>query len=263
MGVIGAWAALLLAGQAAEPVALAPAGKWTLEYGNKECTLARSFGSSSGVVTFALRTGLEKRFGELMLVLRAPIPAGPNEGSGRVLLSPSGRAFDAQWLRVPLRNSSARSVSVSVDSSFWGAFHQADSITFEIGEAAPVALRTGSIAKAAVALDSCRGDQLRSLGADPDAVVDPDPEQIVRLFGPGTYPREAIMAGAQGRAVVLLTVDRSGAPTACRPLVSASHQSLDSVTCGNLMRGARFATVADSGPVKRWSVVSVRWQLPR
>lgn len=253
------WSLLLgLAAQAAAP--LEPSGKWMVEVSSSACTLSRGFGDAAAPVSFGFKPVPTGTGGELVLVLPG-IGRGVRRGAGRVVLRPSGTEFQARWVSAPIAGDAVRGVRLAVDDeAFWDALPASAGMAVDAGEAAPVALATGPMGKAFAAIGRCQDDLLRHWGADPAAMVKPTGPQLLRAVNAGSYPDAAVRAGAEGRAVALVSIDRGGKTVACRTVVSSGHESLDRATCASMTRLKLPA--ADEAPEKRWAVVPVRWILP-
>ncbi|WP_343526888.1 energy transducer TonB [Sphingomonas sp.] len=87
---------------------------------------------------------------------------------------------------------------------------------------------------------------------------------IAALFGPDTYPPEAMRAGEQGRVVAKLSVDATGTVTNCTIIESVSP-SLDAATCRAVQTGKPiFRQVRDrrGKAVAFQYTLPVRWNLP-
>lgn len=150
-----AWAALLLAGQAAvEPAALSPAGKWAVAHNEGECILSRGFGPAGGTV-FAFVPTPPGLVGDLSLLLPGKA-RGLRQGAGQLTLSPSGASFNTRWVNAPLVNRDGHGVRLSADDkAFWEALPAATAMTVAAGEREPVHLALGPMAKPWAVLKAC------------------------------------------------------------------------------------------------------------
>ena len=83
-------------------------------------------------------------------------------------------------------------------------------------------------------------------------------------FDPDSYPAEAIRAQRQGRVVVALGIDSTGAVATCAIKGSSGTAALDEGTCAIARERGRFdpATDRKGRPVAGEYVLPVRWQLP-
>jgi TonB family protein len=87
---------------------------------------------------------------------------------------------------------------------------------------------------------------------------------IGQWFGPDNYPPDAVRSARQGRAVVTLQIDASGAVIGCSTFESSGTTILDTATCDIAMAHLRFdpATDAKGQPTAGTYRLPVRWVLP-
>lgn len=78
------------------------------------------------------------------------------------------------------------------------------------------------------------------------------------------YPRRALREGAEGVTRVSLSVSADGRVANCRVTGSSGNSELDTATCDNIKRRARFrpATNGQGNDVAGSFSMSVRWQMP-
>lgn len=254
-----AMTAALLAAQA-EAAALAPAGKWTIDYGSDR-TLTRAFASPRGEVTFGLRPNIGQPGGELVVVL--PGAGGGRKRFGRAVVG-FGSArdrYEARYARVPVIGEPFHGVTLEPVDGMWAALSGASEITVEAAGEPALRLAVGRVDRAMAALRTCQEAQLRLWGADPASLITgmPSEKSIGRAYNASFYPQSAIMAGEEGRVIALLEVDRGGAVTNRRAVRSVGP-ALDAATCART--GRLSYPAAPDGPGKRWAVLSVRWWMP-
>lgn len=102
----------------------------------------------------------------------------------------------------------------------------------------------------------------------------PEPATLARdptpLGSPGNwfttndYPSRALREEREGAAEAHLTISVEGRPTACSIYSSSGHPDLDTATCSNLMRRARFnpALDAEGQPTTGAYASRVSWRIP-
>lgn len=79
------------------------------------------------------------------------------------------------------------------------------------------------------------------------------------------YPPAMLRLGAEGRSVVALAIDASGAVTGCKVTQSSGFAALDEATCRALMRRARFRPARDAAgnPVRGvYTDFKMAWAIP-
>ncbi len=255
-------ATFLAVGQSvAAPPALAPVGKWVVEYNQANCTLSRPFGTASAPITFGIKPSADMASGELLLL--APGPLGSvRRGNGSVTILPSGDRFDVRWARGPLAAAGQHGVRFDADQSFWDALPTAKELELDVGEPNRIRLILGPTDKALAAVKTCSDDLLRGWGADPAALIKPGGAWLARLFGPNQYPPAAISAHQQGRVQTLSVADKQGKVVSCAIVESSGSTPLDTATCSILRDRGRFAPGDVGAPARRYVVVAVHWVLP-
>ena len=83
-------------------------------------------------------------------------------------------------------------------------------------------------------------------------------------FSPDNYPKEAIRAVRQGRVVVRLGIDSTGAVATCSVRTSSGTTTLDEGTCAIAREHGRFnpATDGKGRPIAGTYLLPVNWKLP-
>lgn len=255
-------AALAAAGQsAALSPALAPVGKWTVEYNKGDCTLSHQFGDARAPITFGFKPSVGVGSGELVLIVPGGADEGTRRGTGKITLSPSGKSFDVRWARGPLKQADAHGVVFDANRQFWDALPDADSLELDVGEPKPVRLAIGPMANALEAVKICGDDLLRSWGADPAALIGPADEDVATWFGPDQYPSSAKSAHEEGRVTTLSTINAAGKPTDCKIVESSGSPALDRETCAIIKSHGHFDKAQAGVLAIRYFYVAVRWAL--
>ena len=80
----------------------------------------------------------------------------------------------------------------------------------------------------------------------------------------GDYPPRSLRSGAEGTTRVSLSVNAEGRVTGCSVISSSGDSQLDSATCSNAQRRARYRPALDrSGkPIASTETFAVTWQIP-
>ena len=214
----------------ATPLALAPAGPWTVN-GDADgaCMLTRH-----GMAYMTLRSG--------------------------------GLSGVGTYLSFKVPGSDKRLTRFTVDRSAFDTLPATDSLTLGSDTSVTIAIRNGKGAMAA--LDACQTKLLQAWGIDPASFGPGKPAPTPRSsptnwFGPNDYPSAALLANMTGRVVMVLTVGEDGRVKACRAVASAGRM-LDEATCALATRRARFTPAKDAAgkALASWMVLPVRWSLP-
>jgi protein TonB len=87
---------------------------------------------------------------------------------------------------------------------------------------------------------------------------------LVSLFSSDDYPAAAVRAREEGNVGFRLEIDKIGRVTACAIIVSSGSATLDSATCGLLVRRARFTPALDykGKPTADRMTGRILWRLP-
>jgi hypothetical protein len=281
---------------ATEPVTLAPAGPWVLDYAANSCRLSRAFGTPADPTTLLFESQSPESMSmvvmgnQLKVFTGEPVAARfapdrwPHEGEG-------GRSADekkaaALWSRISVVPEDLASAAAAEEKAMRKYRDQrpppidltevavsrlktkafAATVThveIEARRARPTWLRTGPLAKAMTMLQQCTRDQLRSWGVDP-AVEDKiaRPLWAVRMdrwFHSSDYPK------SDGQSVVAyrLLVDANGKPTQCTPLTHFKAPEFPKAVCDILMSRGRFepAELADGTKVASYYAGTIRWRI--
>lgn len=258
-------AAMLLAG--ATPVeaqqVYAPAGRWTIDYGETRCSLVRRLGGAASPVVI-LSTLLGSGEPEFLLVQDGD-EALPNIPSQvKVVLSPGDQAEVARTRRQGERG---RTVVVGgLKEGFLDRFAAAQAVRFQSGSKVLLNLPTPGASRAVAVLNACNDDLMNSWGIDTAARVTfkRQARQVAGRIDYSDYPAEAYEVGGQGVVVVTFIVGSDGRLSECRTAVSSRVPVLDQVTCSLITSRFKYepALNARGEPVAVRQVRTVRWILP-
>jgi hypothetical protein len=264
----------------AKPTTLAPISPWNVDWSATTCSLRRLFGTKERESLLVMeRYGPTDVF-QLTIVSDEfksyeqgnPLQLKFGDGKPRRITSVSpgksvnGTAtlfFSSQSLAEPVDHASSEwrapvthateAATTTISVSYFG--HER---VFSIGP----------LDKPFDALRKCTDDLVASWGLDPkqqaQLIKKPKP-----LSSPGSwlsdsdYPAAMRIGGKQALVNFRLSVDASGAPTACEVQRSYNDKKFDEVTCAILLRRARFAPAMDAKdqPVPSFYLNTVRWTM--
>lgn len=240
---------------------LAPAGKWTIAYEERQCIASRDFGEAGAPTMFVLRPYLGSTEEQIVLILPPSADRTKRRGKGTVVLHPSGRRFPMQYASGPV-SENRRGINVDIDNA--GIRDQMAAVT-ELsieGDKRAVTLQMAGFASVARALKTCEDDLLRSWGADPAAMTVLAPNApVATWFSRDSYPRAALQARETGHVIAMVTVNARGLPLACRTVATSGSATLDAGTCAIIRSRARYPHAASGAQGARYAVASVRWSL--
>jgi TonB family protein len=250
--------AVALALGAATDGPMTPSSKWVVDYRADMCLVSRQFGAKPNLTMFGLKPAvlMDGKSATIFLLTPNEGSRGFRHGSAAITLQPTGetRSFDYDS-DVP-KGDSLRVYEMMADADFMGHLGQATGLTIEAGKDS-FSLATGKVQPVLDAVATCNDDLIRSWGADPDAKAEP-------LGNPGSwfnnadYPIAARRRNAQGRTVIVITVNAKGDPTACRVAITSGDPDLDSRTCELARQRGRYVS-KEGGD--RFAIFGIRWTL--
>jgi hypothetical protein len=236
-------AALLLglqADSAAPPVALAPAGEWVVEYADDQCVAGRKFKLNSEELLLGLRA--EPTDDDVWVTILAPsaleesqVYPAASAVAGVPIADKSLRSFPGTKERHKLYGLSLNPREFERLSGDGRLEVRSKPLSFVVQ-----LTRLADIQKL---LRDCTADLLASWGfsREAQAQVQTYPKPIRGLVvRADEYPRPALASGALWNLRVRVTVDKTGRPIACGPRRPERDNQLDAITCGAIMRQARF-----------------------
>jgi TonB family protein len=261
------WALLLAAAVTApaEPTALAPTGKWTVEYADTMCVLARDYGSGADKVTLALRPmpmGTETQVALFTQGRGALVP----EGKAEITLMPDGQPTTGTYQRFAPPTQAVRVATMYFDGAALDGLDKTATIALRLGKETHF-LAVPGIAGAMKALTVCQADLLKGWGIEMSEranLAKPASGNPARFFGPSAYPQDAVSARQQGRVVSVLSIGPTGKVEKCTIVATSKSPSLDAATCEILRGQGHFSPAIDLAgqPVAAHLIVPVRWVLP-
>lgn len=252
--------AMAAATAATDPVALAPSGKWIVDYQEQMCLVSRSFGPATATTMFAIKPAisLDETGQTLYLVTPSTGSKGVRHGPGTVTLQPSGLQKKIDYVSVVLKGTDFRGYEIYADADLIASLRESTGVAFGLGKES-FAIATGKMGPVLKALTTCNETLLRSWGVDPAARASAaSGSSPASWFPPDSYPAEAKRRGATGRSVIVVTVSPAGRSTGCRVILKAD-KDLDATSCRLAMRNGRFEP--STATADRYSVLAVRWEL--
>lgn len=249
---------LLAAATATAP--LEPSGKWMVDYRTDMCLASRPFGTDTPPLTFAVKPSvvIGGNGASFFILTKNEGNKDIRRGTAELIALPSGTKLRVDYVSwMPNTLGGLRGFQLDATSSVMEAMQNSTALSVTAGRAS-FTLKTGKMQPLFNALSACNDNLFRAWGVDPTARADP-------LGSPGNwfndddFPGEAKSAGAQGRVIIVLTINAEGKPTACRVAVSSKNPALDQTACRLAMARGRFTPLP--GKSDRFSVLSTNWVL--
>jgi TonB family protein len=263
--MIGVALALLAAPSPPPPPAVRAKPGWTVDWGERRCSLARE---GQPAMALALIPGTT----EIQLYLfdsrwqSAPVSRDPN---ATLLLRPTGEKVDvfAEAAKAADGRSGVR--LTKLDRPFLAQFAGAGVLAVQSKGREVSQIAIPDAAKAIAALRDCEVSALKDWGLDAAKMMSlrsyakPTGGSAVWLRD-SDYPDEAIRHEQSGTVVAFLKIGADGRATGCAVADSSGSKELDEQTCAIFGRRARYdpAIDADGKPTDGLCAVRIRWVIP-
>lgn len=287
-------AAALAPAMAKEPLRLAPASKWNVNYADDSCRLARAFGSGDeevvlildrfqpGPVVYMTLTGkpvkvnndkseLTVRFGSepaqtALFTMGRTENAMPAVMLERALFI-AGKPDDVVG-ETNIDEGGEKIAIRPVTKIDPARIAAVTSVRIDIPLIQSLILETGSMGPPTEALAACVDDLVRGWGVDVAAHKKLS-RQAVPIGNPGRwvvnddYPTSMLRKGYQGNVFFRLGIGVDGRPTACHIQQSTRPAAFDEAVCKSLMLRAKFtpALDADGHPIATYYLNRVRFRM--
>lgn len=263
-------AALLFGPSSATPPPLPPASRWTVEYAEKMCVVARGYGDPAHPVVIAFKP---TPFGEFMqsVILGSRAQLG-KEGWFDLTLEAPGRTFDKKQTgtRVYFPEGDKAVLTFYISRAEFEGLVDAPTFTVR-PKNGPVVSVTLAMSKALLpALKKCEVDLMEQFGYDPAkvaaVVTRAEGERPAEWINQDDYPASSLSKHEQGAVVIAWTIAANARVTDCKVIESSGSNDLDKAACGAILRRGRYlrpALDAAGKPVESYATRRVMWQLPR
>lgn len=263
LSMMGAVAALASGAHAQAP-AWQPAGKWQIEYADKQCVASRPFKNADTQILVAIR------------------PSETNDSAEMAILAPGSLRFlDIAEIEVFVGDEKAKAADMYrmpavADGQVLHTFYldedeftkliqvqrlklSSEPLTFDV----PLE-RIDDVRRL---LDDCINDLLATWGLDPAVRANlasfPKPRGSKPIFDGSDYPLAAVKRGALGRTKVRVIVGVDGRARDCQVILTSGHKDLDETTCRVATSRGRFepAKTKDGRSVESPYIYSIRWMV--
>ena len=231
----------------ATAASLQPVEKWELDYGDTQCTAARSYGDASAPIILGLVPSLSGNSYELMVSVPKAGPAFARETQGSV-------DFGSGEIKSAVLYFGGKGVKQSIYRSRISAAQMdqaraAQALTFRSDDGMNYSFALSNMPKLLDGLRDCTQNLQQYWNMDGKNA----PSRAESLLGDvralltaKDYPTEALKIARQGTAEYQLLVDEKGSVAGCDILASSGVPALDSTGCEVFKEKARFSPAKDS-----------------
>lgn len=263
-------AALLLAPSTATPPPLAPAGRWTVEYAEKRCIVARGYGDPTHPIIIAFKP---TPFGEFIqsVILGNRAQLG-KEGLLDLTLEAPGRTFDKKQTgtRVYFPEGDKAALTFYISRAEFEGLVDVPSFTVRPGNGPTVSVALAMNEALLPALEKCEVNLMEQLGYDPEkvaaVVTRAEGERPAEWITQDDYPASSMSKREQGAVVIAWTIAADARVTDCKVIESSGSNDLDKAACSAILRHGRYrrpALDAAGKPVESYATRRVMWLSPR
>jgi hypothetical protein len=260
-------AAMLAVTAAAPPAPLQPSGKWLVEGQDNMCALSHAYGEGKEAVTLGFRPWPT---GDMVDVIwfSHTMDSSVRDGTAQIRFEAGESPAISPYTSFALAGRGERLSSFTISQTMLPYLERSRTVTVTFDGKTAATVAPSGVKAALAALSSCETLLYASLGVDPtfrSRVASPaTPKGSERSwFGPKDYPPEAVHGGAQGRTLMLLTIDVDGRISKCVPFGRSGNAAIDKASCGTYTRRGRFnpAIGKDGQPMVSYYIGRVHWTL--
>ena len=273
------------------PLALEPSSKWVVNYADDSCRLIRTFGEGDQEIRLEFRMFAPEKYFWL-LVSGAPLEPTPtgvvqigsrfepddkdtdelalvgklDEHTPAIMFSSSFETRNARRAASDAYRKDREAYLRSAPTFDTEREAQVTALEIKMDGRERMTLKLGAMRAPMDAVRACLDDLLDSWGVDAKVqksltrppVPASDPAYWIKW---SDFPSKMLAGRVSATVNFRLTVDASGAPTACDVLTMESAPEFIKATCDNLMKRARFKPALDAQgkPVASIFVDTVEW----
>jgi hypothetical protein len=256
------------AGAAGQPL-LNPSRPWQIDYGETQCTAARSYGSADSSIMLAFLPSLTGDTYQLIVSQPRSGPDFAEEMAG-------GVDFGRGPIRAGLLYSAAKAKGFStyrytISAEQMRQARDAASVSVQAHGSEAFRFSLANIPNVLDALGKCTALLQQHWNITPageliqaDDVPASLPSPGLRaIFDADDYPSEALYAGEQGKSQYQLLVSETGSVVGCYLLQRSGIPSLDAMGCQVIMERAKFTPALRGGKPVRSVVTTpeINWKL--
>jgi TonB family protein len=242
---------------------LKPIENWDIDYGETQCTAARSFGTAADPLILGIVPSISGNTYELLVSSQQYGPKFAEESQGSVSF---GKAAIPSWMLHYGGNGVKRTIDqYRITAAQMEQARSAIAVELHSSRNGDYAFALSDMPALLDGLRKCTEDlqQYWNMNRD-DALARPAVGDMRSVFKGGDYPSEAVRREQQGTAQYQLLVDEKGAVAGCDVLRPSGIAALDSTGCEVIKERAKFSPAIDKQGKPVRSVVTtppVQWRM--
>ena len=242
-----------------------PTGKWTVDFADHECILARPYGRTTKDTLILAFKKLPMEAGIGVYVFKYGGKRSMNDRKAELDFG-GGKPVESGFSAFPLE-SGLRMIALGVEDGAYNAAVRSGLVHVGVPREMSETFAVPGLGPALKVLDQCALSlgEIWGIPKDQQLRVATPAKWINRegLFSSNDYPAAALKNDASGKTVLRLMVDEAGKPSDCIILKPSGERSLDSRSCGIMTRRAQFEPARDIAgkPMRSVSVTTINWLL--
>ena len=237
--------------------ALQPTTNWAVDYGETQCAAARSFGSASDPITFAIVPSIN---GEIYRLIVNRQRQGPNYAEEAPATIRLGDAAIKTWLlHFGKKGIKSSNYEFHLSAAQIQKARSAASIHLEADGGQSYEFALSEMQALLDALATCTADlqQYWNYGQRTTLADTKTPKGDLRaLFSADDYPSEALRRSQGGTAQYQLLINENGEVAGCDLIVQSGVPVIDSMGCQVLKERGKFTPAVNKNGKAERSVVT-------
>lgn len=256
---------LALAGSSAPAAAapLQPTGKWTVDFANHECLLARPYARRDEALILGFRK-LPMSAGIEVITIRPSRKLRGVKSQARISFAETPASLDYYAFRVGEKQ---RTITVDVKDDSYKAAVQSGVIGLDVPDEITADFAVPQLGAALKILDQCTLNLGEVWGIPKAQQLKLSRPAKMRdgtvLFSSDDYPQAALKNDVVGMTVVRLMIDESGRASDCVIVMSSKDKALDTASCAKLLKRADYEPALDlqGKPMRSLAIMKIRWMI--
>ena len=247
----------------AAATSLVPAGKWVVDYADRQCVASRRFDNRGKPLTLAIKPSPTSDVVQLNLLRSGREMAGAQVDAEITY----GNALPLKVKQLSYGTSTANIRQINLTADQATLLAGANAVGWN-ASSERVSLDTGSLTPVLKSLATCRADLRDYWNITPGRSAKlKSPARaaasLVSLFSTNDYPADAIRSEQSGTTSVALLIDETGKVAECMIDGTSGIAVLDAKTCIVIRSRGKFTAALgeDGKPVRSYFMQRIRWEL--
>lgn len=242
---------------------LQPAEKWAIDYGDTQCTAARTFGNTADPTILGIVPALNGQSYQIIVSRERAGPIFAREYRGTVDFGQGG--ISTVLLFYGAKGVNRSNYQYRLSAADVERARNASAVTFASTDGQKLAFALSDMGAVLDGLKKCNGDLQGywNLGRAAAVPANAPAGNLERMFRPEDYPPQGQLRHGRGASQFQLLVDEKGAVERC-DVVTLTNPAFELSGCGVFTGRARFKPAVDAQGKAIRSVVTtptISWQI--